>query len=171
MNYNEFREAIHNSSSDDWNIIDCGDSGLGPSYHEETSAYLQSMISEIRSGERPKGWPKRYHPRVAAYKPNLSITLAWGLRLEEEPFEEEWLKKFSKERAFLNCVDLFYNNALVERVPYVTVDGSRGSLPKPMFPTLNVSQQDSDLIRVVDFLSFQSSEYDRYFAQAGLKIG
>ncbi|HEY0072563.1 MAG TPA: hypothetical protein VGB77_00555 [Abditibacteriaceae bacterium] len=170
MDYNNFRQSIHNSSSDDWNIIYCYGSGTGPSYREDTAAFLESMIMEIRSGERQKEWPKRYHTQVAAYKPNLSISLAWGLRLEAEELEEAWVEKFPSKRTFLDCVDLFYNNALVERVPYVKIDGGRCLLPKPRFPTLEVKREDVDLIRVVASLTILNPEYDRYLAQAGFQI-
>ena len=170
MNYNELRQTICDSSPDDWNIICCWGSGSGPSYREDTSAFLESMIMEIRSGEREMEWPKRYHTQVAAYKPDLSISLAWGMKLQEEKLEEDWIKKFPNERAFLNCVDLFYNNALVDRVPYVSVDGSRCCLPNPKFPTLEVEREDVDLIRVVAHLTLSEPEYDRYLAQSGFQI-
>lgn len=167
MNFNDFRQTIHNSSPDD---CYCWGGGTGPSYREETSAFLQSMIMEIRSGKPETEWPKRYHTQVAAYKPDLSITLAMGLRLEEGELEEDWVENFPNKRAFMDCVDLFYNNALVDRVTYVTVDGGRCSLPKPRFPTLEVKREDVDLIRVVASLDNSDSEYDRYLAQAKFQI-
>jgi hypothetical protein len=170
MNFNDFRQSIHNSSPDDWNIIYCAGGGTGPSYREDTSAFLQSMVMEMRSGEAESEWPQRYHTQVASFKPALSITLAWGLRLEEDEIEEDWIEKFPSKRSFLDCVDLFYNNALIDRVPYVTVDGGRCLLPKPRYPTLQVKRADTDLIRIVASLTFQEPEYDRYLAQAGFQV-
>lgn len=73
---------------------------------------------------------------LAVYEPDISITLAWGLRKFSDPakntFTEDWVSRFGgSSKSTLHYVDLFYNNALVFRSSYILVDDARYMVPEP----------------------------------------
>ena len=107
---------------------------------------------------------------VAAYKPDVSITLAWGLELNNN-FREEWANKFHDPRASSHYVDIFFNNALVHREIYVIVDGGRAKLPLPNLKDgeLQVPRGYHDLVKLLDKIDTYHSQYDGYFERANLK--
>jgi hypothetical protein len=113
------------------------------------------------------------HSNVAAYKPDVSITMAWWLK-QLDSFKEEWANKFPDSSASSHYLGIFYNDALIFRDVYVTVDGGRAKLPlrdrkwdeKKEIVALNVPRCRRHLVRLVDSLEY-ASQFDRYFQEAG----
>jgi hypothetical protein len=102
----------------DWKVIPCGGAGAGPSF-------LESWVAG------PDGEPvlAGAHTMRAAYRPDISLSLAWGLVAHEE-FVESWTEVFDHS-ASSHFVDFFWNGSLVERGLYVAVDAGRCKLPIP----------------------------------------
>ena len=76
---------------------------------------------------------------------------------------------------------MFYNNALVFRDLYVTVDGGRVSLPLPKrkldesssegkIVALEVPEGYHDFIRLVESLEGSADRFEEYFVRAGMTI-
>lgn len=101
-----------------WKVIPCGGGGAGPSF-------LDSWVAG------PDGEPvlAGSHTTRAAYRPDLQLSLAWGLLAHEE-LVESWADVFDGT-ASSHFVDFFWNGALVERGLYIAVDGGRCKLPIP----------------------------------------
>ena len=172
MTLSELMDKIIVSDREDWHIITCWGGNSGPSYHDEFTFY------ETWAREHHGVLEARSHGNVAVYMPDVSITLAFGLYALKD-FKEEWANKFADPHASSSWVDVFYNNALVFRDLYVTVDGGRSSLPLPTrrfddakekVIALEVPQRQHDFIRLVRSLEGSVQEFDRYFNNAGFKI-
>jgi hypothetical protein len=161
MTLDELLETVARSNRSDWRMESCWGARSGPSYRDHFSEGLDGEVV-VDS-----------HSNIAAYKPDLSITIAWGLDCSDN-FGEEWTKNFTTPEASSSYLDFFYNNALVFRDVFVTVDGARARLPVPKI------EWDSDrknitgytvplrrykIIRLLDSME-KISEFDYYFEQS-----
>jgi hypothetical protein len=147
-------DRIVMSQPSDWNVI-----GGRPSYSDE--------FHQLQSGNR-KWLEIRSHYTVAAFMPDVSITLAWGLPVVDD-FREPWANTFPNPHASSHFLDVFYNGALVFRALYVNVDGGRASLPLPLKHYGGaVPLRYSAFISLLDRLD-RSSQFPSYFERAGLK--
>jgi hypothetical protein len=158
--YDEIRRIISESQRSDWNVVSC----FG----------LPSFLPWSPDGEFSE------HFARAAYRPDISIGLAWGIR-DNEDYREGWANNFDDERAERFLVDIFYNGMLVDREYVVVVDGGRCYLPHPELGTLRVRRWDYEFVRLLDELRAASgvgggigdpspSEFESYFRRAGLSV-
>jgi hypothetical protein len=163
MTLAELLKTIASSSKEEWHYIGCWGSGAGPSYRSSFSFY------EVYNGH-PAVLHADAHGSVAIYKPNVSITIAFGLTANDH-FREGWANQFPDTRASSHYVDVFFNNALVYRDLYVNVDGGRAKLPLPdSRDKLFVSKSYNSFIRLIDNLEGYISEYDQYRERAGFQV-
>src|SRR5262245_27336140 len=117
MTLQEIIDRIVMSQPSDWHVM-----GGHPSYHDR--------FDQVESGGQT--WLElESHRTVAAFKPDASITMAWGLTVNEN-FQEPWANRFPDSQASSHFVDVFLNGALVYREMYVSVDGARCDLPLPL---------------------------------------
>jgi hypothetical protein len=170
MTFDEVIETIASSERDEWWSEPCWGARSGPSYH------YQPEFWELIDGDT-NVLKMKEHSNVAAYKPDVSITIAWGLKFLDD-FKEEWANKFPDPHASGGYLDVFYNNALVFRDVYVTVDGGRAKLPLPTIKwdekekkilALNVPKRRYHFIKLLDSLEY-ISQYDSYFQRAGFTV-
>ena len=124
MTLRELLHTIISSSRSDWNTIVCWGTHSGPSYRDQFEFYqiYEGQHNVLHSDS---------HGMVASYKPDLSITMAWGLTANRN-FDETWATNFPDPNASSHHVDVFFNNALVYRDLFVSVDGGRAKLPLPL---------------------------------------
>lgn len=165
MTLEELLETIAESSTDEWWHEACWGAHSGPSYRDHLEEESEHLIT-VKS-----------HSDIAVYKPDISITIAWGLDCMET-FKAEWVKKWYDSSASSSFVDVFYNNALVYRERYVTVDGARANLPIPRqkldatkekVMALTVPRGRRNFIRLLDSFG-RISSFDEYFGDAGFTI-
>jgi hypothetical protein len=112
------------------------------------------------------------HSKIAFYKPDTSVVLAWGYEVESD-FKAPWANKFPEPRASSHYVDIFYNTILLERFLYVDVDGGRAMLPLvESLKTKSITYfKYVCLIQLLNQIRFGSgSQYASYFKRAGLEI-
>ena len=162
MNLAELMSIVCSSPPSDWNHISCWGASGGPSYRDHFVFYdTYKGNSNVRVGSS--------HSNVAAYIPDPSITLAFGLtRLDD--FREPWVKNFPDEHATASFVDVYYYGALVFRTEYVTVDGGRTKLPLPKSRSdLRVPRAQVQFIQLLDNLT-SSSRFTEDFRRAGMSI-
>jgi hypothetical protein len=168
MTLKELIQTILKSDSSDWNEISCWGAFSGPSYKDKFAFY------NVYEGE-PNILHVDSHHTIAAYKNNLSITLAYGLTSNDE-FIEEWANQFPNPSASSHFIDLFYNNSLVFRETYLVVDGGRCKLPIPSYGVdqeLVVAQEYYNFIKLIQRLSSGASSdqnFESYFNRTGIKI-
>lgn len=169
MTLTELIQKILNSTSNDWNDIGCWGAFSGPSYKDKLEFY------NVYDGE-PNILHVDSHSNVLVFKPDISITMAYGLSSNDE-FKAEWANQFPDPSASSSFIDIFYNNALVFRETYLTVDGGRCKLPIPSYgenhKDLVVSKEYYDFIRLLQKLSSGSNDeknFNYYFGQTGIKI-
>ena len=162
MTLSELIDTIVSSSKEEWHSMACWGAMSGPSYRDKLEFYYHYE-------GQPNVLHSVSHGMVASYKPDLSITLAWGLTANDD-FKEPWANKFPDPKASSHYADIFFNNALVYRELYVVVDGGRAKLPIPeITKELLIPQKYSSFIKLLDNIDTYISDYDRYFAQAGFK--
>jgi hypothetical protein len=163
MTLKELLDAIISSSKTDWNTIVCWGAQSGPSYHNQFEFF------EVYNGQK-NVLHSNSHGMVASYKPDVSVTIAWGL-VASKDFNEPWATNFPDSHASSHHVDVFFNNALVYRDLYVSVDGGRAKLPLPRRrDDLVVPRGYYTFIKLLDGMEGYISDYERYFKRAGLRI-
>jgi hypothetical protein len=89
------------------------------------------------------------HHSVAVYIPDVSITIAWGAKWKED-YQAEWCKKFSSPSAYGGFADVFFNNALVSRAPYVWVDGIFFPNPLPGDKGIEVNKHACTFMKLIE---------------------
>jgi hypothetical protein len=164
MKLKELLHKIVKSTGNDWHGISCGGAASGPSYKSQLQFY------ENYVGEN-KVLHENSHAEIAVYAPDISICMAFGFQ-HQEKFQEKWASSFPDPRASSFFVDVFYNNALVFRHRYVTVDGGRAYLPIPKTgDILEVPSKEYEFIRLLHAIVYGSDkEYDDYFQRANFRV-
>ena len=125
-----------------------------------------------------------YHPRLAVYRPDVSLRLAWGMRKSWGDSDDDGLRfdwHFPDPRMVLELVDVLWAGALVDRLVVVAVDGHRCLLPCPAEPIVvdsgqhrpdivgeTASAYDVAVARLVNSIGDGISEFDRYFRESGI---
>lgn len=155
MTLSELLSCICQSSSEDWQIIICG-AEQGPSYHIDRQPFL------------PEDDGSTY---VAVYKPDIAITLTYGLIINPT-LREPWLvNKFplvsTKSSHGCSCIaDIFYNHSLVYRQTYVTVKFNGVALPVPH--QNQITQTDYEIVRLINgFEDIPLKHYEQTLRIAG----
>jgi hypothetical protein len=157
MRLGDILAAVRGSSTEDWNVV----SGFGTIYRDRLV-----IVTSTQHGQRLE---HEGHFYSAAYLPDVSITMAWGMA-DNKDFQEPWANGFPDKNASSAFVDIFYNNALVFRDTYVSVDGGRADLPIPNTrEDLTVSVDDYQLAKIVHEMTHAKTPFEDYFVRAGLK--
>jgi hypothetical protein len=166
MKFSEFGSTILSTTKDDWHHEACWGWSAGPSYKYGLDVWIPARTDnssiEIKS-----------HANVAVLKQNLSISIAWGME-QNDTFQEEWLKSLSDSSASSHFLDFFYNQTLVLRDTYLSVDGGRYYIP---LPTVEMKEDKSfelyALKEKIDFyrvLNSFVSTYDYNYCISRLSI-
>lgn len=165
MNLEDFRQIIQNSGPDDWRVI----KHQGPSYHNwfDGSLTPDGYRIEINS-----------HYANASYKPDINITIAWGMGLEFEHAGDasharrfEWSKIFSDKTVRLCFADFFWCGALVDRFNYVVADGGKAVLPWALeIRGLATTQHEHDTAKLIHHLGDHVEGFEEYFRRVGFTI-
>ena len=161
-------DTFLNSSKDDWNQISTWGYGSGPSYRNkfEFSKAYKGTEKVLHHFE---------HSNIASFKPNLSITIAWGLSIgdEEDVIDRSWTKNNpNPEPGKGHYLDFFYNNSVVFRTSYCSVDGGRCEIPFPTYDmnqNVSVSQKYYEVIKKFNEL-VGTCFFDAYFTRTGITI-
>jgi hypothetical protein len=147
-----------------WKVIPCGGAGSGPSFLDEWGSDSDGEPVLIGS-----------HTMRAAYRPDLSMALAWGLTAHEE-IEESWTRTVAHGSASSHFIDFFYHGALVERGLYVLVDGGRCKLPVPQRDLADarpgglwITRWQHDFFALLNKLE-AVADFDLYLRDAGFEV-
>ena len=95
------------------------------------------------------------HHAVAAYIPDISISMEWGISWHEN-YDAGWVHKFPTPHAVGRYLDIFYNHSLVHRVAFVEVDGEKMPNPNNVVD-LKVPKGVCDLLKVIESRSSTAS--------------
>jgi hypothetical protein len=113
----DIRTMIRASSADDWEVP-----LVGPTY---LNAF--GMVSDAS-----RQWMEQSeHYHRAAYRPDVSLGLAWGLPASHADDRQNfpWSDRFIDRAVDLDIVDVLWNGMLIDRREIARVDGGRGTLP------------------------------------------
>jgi len=163
MGLEELQLIIADSDRGDWNVISC--------------FRMPSYLPWSPDGDFNE------HNARAAYRPDVSIGLAWGIE-ESEDFQTDWVAKLDEPlgRPSPSIVaDVLYNGMVVVRELLVLVEGAKCYLPIPGAGSMSVSQWEHDFAKLVDELSLSigvggglgdlhRSDFAGYFRRAGLSV-
>jgi hypothetical protein len=157
LNFNELRRTIINSDSSEWHRI----LRLGPTYRDRFGSW--SSPSEGTSGIDTDS-----HSIVVVYKPDIDLTIAYGMSESMHSSRDELTFKWSeafpdKSIREISLVDVFWRGSLVDRVNYAYVDGARGILPLGEgHQGLRITRYDYSVARLLDELEGHR-EFERYY--------
>ncbi|MCT2360431.1 hypothetical protein M3694_01440 [Kocuria marina] len=118
MRLDDVLDLFYSSTADDWHVI----KPMGVNY--TSNSYADGIIRE--------------HPHHAVYRPDASLTIAWGYT-EDEPVAPGNVHLTVGEHApeamqtvRVEHADLFWHGALIERLEHVSVDRDpAASIPMP----------------------------------------
>lgn len=155
MTLEDLLKAIENSDPSDWNYI------TRPTFAQD--------IQQV-SGGHPVPWVEvDEHSSLLVFRPDLSITIAMGIRHLDE-FYEDWARKgFADPGASSSWVDFRYNGVPVLRELLVHVDGARAGLPVPAHGSLDIPSRQYAIWQLIDEIT-GSGNFADYFKRAGLQI-
>lgn len=147
MTLHNLLQTIITSSGNDWHSIDSN----GPLFKHRI----------IMNGDIPE---TDQHSESASYKPDVQITMSWNL-LDNDEFRTPYANCNPNPEAKGMWLDIFFNDALVFRTKYISVDGGRCNIP---IPTPNngveeVSNEYADLINVLNQIhGVNRQTFERY---------
>lgn len=154
MQLREIRKTIAETWSDHWEQID-----HGPLFRHTYTVEHRKGIAEVH-----------YHEARWVLREDIDISLEYGMAgnvLDGDEIDAPW-----GQRVDYRLLDVFYRNALVDRVPIAAVDGFRALLPYPDADgegTWVVTPWRADAARLVDDLLGKRA-FDRYLEQSGIKV-
>lgn len=114
------------------------------------------------------------HYSHAVCREEPSLTMSWGLDVhahsERNELHFEWAKNYVNTSVQPFWVDFFWNNALIDRVELVSIDGGHGSIPIPSHG-MEVSDFETAVAYLVHDLDDGSNEDHpgRYLDTLGVK--
>lgn len=134
MELREIHRIVTSTGPDEWNKVPCWGGG-GPAYH-------------VGWYEGRDGWQPWGHSTIAAYRGDVSLTMAWGADLDPDDQRGErrsfdWDEHFMDSKSVGLWVDLFWNGCLVDRYLMYAVDGGRALIPFPD-ETIYPGEEDDD---------------------------
>lgn len=163
------RDMIAQSSSSNWHSIEYGDIFRSVAYHGDDSYRSQ-------------------HGSRAVLKTDVNISIEWGIPTRNAQNESGhlWVKEHSFPDPHIHSfwVDVFYMNALVDRVRAYDVDGGRSYLPRYKQRRTDEGGADDfdsatwrfeverwpyDLTRLINGLD-SHREFDSYFSRSGFTL-
>jgi len=159
MHLQELLSLIFASSREQWHLI--VDS---PSYHDHLEFF------EVYNGQKNVLHVEE-HRGVAVYIPDVSITMAWGLKWQKN-FQADWCNQFSDPAACGGWLDVFFHNAMAYRVPYVWVNGAYFPLPQHRNNALVVSRIACDFMELITSMEHapRPGQYESDLNTAGFKV-
>jgi len=150
------------SSPEDWEKLDQG------------PVYLERLREVIEDGQRRLEVDS--HHCLAVYKPDVSLRLAWGLKLRDEPSLPPWRHK--DQTLERRIVDAFWQGALVARWTILDLNSGYCYLPTPWLADLDevtgrarghsAKASDVALARLVNLLTRPSIPFDRCLKETGI---
>ena len=157
MNFAELRRTVADSDATEWHRI----LRQGPTYRNRFGSW-----SSPREGT--SGIETDSHLSVAVYKPDIDLTLAYGMpeQMHREELSFEWSKNFADDKIReISIADVFWRGSLVDRVNYVYVDGARGILPMGEGNAgLNITRYEWSVAFLLSEIE-GLTEFERYYAQ------
>jgi|GEM_PF-4284147 len=159
MRLEELIQIIRESSNEDWNVIESN-----------------TLLSNVTTDDNNTVYAD-YHTNRAAYRPGLSIGLAWGLNCNEN-FYEQWANCHPDPQASSHFLDIFYNGMLVERIIYVVIDGGRSYMPLPHremnenHETIGwyVTHEEYEFFELFNSLQSFDTQYNSYLRSSGIEV-
>lgn len=168
MTLEEYKDLILSASLEDWNNIGCWGAGTGPSFRDSFSVWTKGA-GEFHNIEIDS------HCEVYSLKKNLSVSVACGIKHNDD-FIEDWANSFPDTRASSAFVDFFYNNQLVYRDIYVSVDGGRCRIPLPDMKFNSSTHQVEKLTiprekyKFFKLLNGLGNDYESYFHRTKIEV-
>jgi hypothetical protein len=163
MTLDELLQRISDSDGTDWYVMACWGVRSGPSYRDQLTAGQDAngRYIDVQS-----------HTNVAAYKPDIAITMAWGL--DAGPYQEKWSEAFPDPETTRHYLDIFYSGALVFREAYISVDGGRAYLPgvpRMVDGKMVVNPAYRAFMRKFNDVAMHLSDFESAFQRAGMTVG
>lgn len=163
MDLNELRATISDSDASEWHRI----VRQGPTYRDRFGSWTGPGDSW--------GIETDSHGEVAVYKPDIDLTIAYGMADSQHAspggLSFKWSESFpDKEIREISLADVFWHGSLVDRVNYVYADGGQVVLPLGAgHQGLRVTRYDYSVARLLDELSGRG-EFERYYNQVPYEL-
>lgn len=152
--------TVTESKPESWHNVVCGGDD-GPSFRD--------AFAQIDS-KGPVHLAHDAHVYSAVYRPDVSITMAWGLEIQHR-LTEDWRSAFAARGASRFIGDIFYNGALVFRESYLVIEGARAFIPLTGARDRSVTTIQYVLVKLIDELTHgENSEYVDYLNRIKVTI-
>lgn len=163
MTLDELRDLITDSTADDWHRI----IKIGPTYRDRFGAWSSPA-------DNTSGLEHDTHPDIAVYRPDIDLTIAYGMAENQHDRNEltfGWTSAFPDSKIHqINLVDFFWRGSLVDRLNYVHVDGARGILPLGSgHQGLEITRYELTVARLLSDIA-DHQEFDRYYSRVPFEL-
>lgn len=157
MKLRDLLRVVSGSAVGDWTIL------FRPTYR------YRIVESRKPDGSRDRLMADE-HLVAFSYRPNLSIGMAYGL-VEQGGYALPPEHPMGRENARTRFLDIFLEGRLAHRETVVAVDRQRCLLPLPRDwnPPIPVPDGLYSLVRLVHDLAGPPTDFDEYFAAAGME--
>lgn len=157
MNLSELLRVVSESGNEDWSLI------FRPTFRHRFQEILNSegALATIDHDE---------HLVCFTYKPNIEITMAYGL-VERGSVILPPENPFASENARTVYLDIFVMGRLAYREVILKVDRNRCLLPLPTSweAPIMVPMPQVKLVRLLHALAGPPTDFDRYFEESGMR--
>lgn len=126
MHFDEVQAILANSAPEDWHYVPCHN-GTGPAYADQWQL--------VNEGSKEWFAEHKNHPHRATYKPNVNLTIAYGMELQSGS-RFTWLEagfpsaiKDQAQVADYEAIDIFWAGSLIERRHYYSVTSESVRIP------------------------------------------
>jgi hypothetical protein len=148
------RSTIIISDPDDWHRI----LRSRPVYREDFNTWMSPAKAAA-------GMNVGSHGYGAIYRPDIGLTIAYGMRSPFSPSEPslQWAAFPDPTKVTVHIADVFWRGSLVDRVDYAVVDSGRYILPIGEGPQwLGIDHHDYAVARLLDTLE-GGDRFDLYY--------
>ena len=162
MDFAQLRETITTSDPSEWHRI----TNQGPTYRDRFSSW-----SSPANGT--SGIDVDNHSYVAVYKPDIDLTIAYGMSesSRDQELSFKWSDAFPDKKIHeISIADVFWRGSLVDRVNFVHVDGGRCILPLgDGHQGLRITRYDYAVARLLDELE-GGNRFEEYYGRVAFEV-
>ena len=133
-------------------------------------------IEKILKTSNPKDWLYDIDDEIYTYKPDVGLNIL--TKHPDDPdsgkeLDEEWVKKFSNNKAWMVIANVIYRGSFVKKYLFASVDGGRNIIALPKSATeLEITHLQYKMGKILDYRNIDARlrEYDIKIKTAGIKV-
>lgn len=106
------------------------------------------------------------------YKKDISVMMKAKYTEEDSNFDEDWVKRYHNENAYVHIIELLYNGCRIKDFNTAKVDSGNMYIPYPSHEGLNITKQQYKIGKIVNIplCNNAADRFDSYLSKAGITV-